>query len=398
MVVEEEEFGVGETRQSGGCGPASSADSDEIAAISSFISSRKRGAGSGESGYLPDQLPKKGKVSETGSDVTSGTGSSRRRARDSFTCIVCVVLRFQDVFTRRNSMVRIGELNYNELYMRCALKLLLRTYKDRYYEPGVTPERPEIYPTFDFPVAGDPKDSPGSDSQEPSCRVARVDPHSEFSLILGDGQSSDKRVGLHLSLTRNHQLTKSLSLAFLTSLVRKLGNCQLRYEAPEGPSVPQQVELKAGLRPFPVYLDYDSIVILENAGLHSRRPHVNGGLFAAILVHDACKAAHLDPIIETIDQACLDIGIPPLYSERIAHVSLFYIKKSSLSLKHTRQHENTDSNHILRTSSLQKEFLESKEGSQSSLDLINPTGVHAIWVDKLVFRVGIYEYHLLLGG
>ncbi|KAJ1604677.1 hypothetical protein OJ253_3551 [Cryptosporidium canis] len=393
MVANEEEFGVGETRPSTRCGPAPSADSDEIAAISSFISSRKRGAGSGESGYLPDQLPKKGKVSETGSEVMSGTELSRRRARDSFTCIVCVVFRFQDVFTRRNSMVRIGELNYNELYMRCALKLLLRTYKDHYYEPGVTPERPEIYPTFDFPVAGDPKDS-----QEPSCRVARVDPHSEFSLILGDSQSSDKRVGLHLSLTRNHQLTKSLSLAFLASLVRKLGDCQLRYEAPERPSVPQKVELKAGLRPFPIYLDYDSIVILENAGLHSRRPHVNGGLFAAILVHDASKVAHLDPIIEAIDQICLDIGILPLYSERVAHISLFYIKKSSLFLKQTRHHENTGSSHIIRTSSLKKELLESKEVSQSSSDPINPTGSHAIWVDKLVFRIGIYEYHLLLGG
>ncbi|KAH8583649.1 uncharacterized protein ELE39_003357 [Cryptosporidium sp. chipmunk genotype I] len=319
------------------------------------------------------------------------------RIRDYFTCMLCIVFKFQDIFTKKNSEITIGELNYNEIFIRFALDMLTKVYKKYYYKVGISSEKPKIYPTFDFPEI---KKSPNIQSLYNIVRS-----NSEFDLIINENNYQvNQRIGLHLSLTRNHHISKKLSLKFLKNIVKKFNNCLLiNNDIPEKAFKTQRIEIQTKLKSFCILLDYDSIIILKNTSLYSKNSTINGGIFVALQINHSTKITYLDPIIEIIDQACIDLGIKPLYSERIFHISLFYIKKSDLYLENTdnRDHNysNIDSKSILETYSF-KEYLSSKLLTSQPLLINNFSTLAAtnniIWINQLVFRVGIYEYYLIL--
>lgn len=369
-------------------GPPAGED-DEIEAIGSLIAAKRKRPQAEER----DDSRHKEAVLQVlcGGSASEGEGVSKLKRRDHFTCITCVALGFHDVFTKRNSEIKVkGDLNYNELFIKFALSMLARAYKRNYYKAGVNSETPRIHPTFDFPGDGDPPHNGKHLSS--TCRIDRIlsDFDSEFCLVLDGSQPNSRKAGLHLSLTRNHHLSKKMSLALLSNLVKRLNNLKASFQVQEKPFKSQRVGFKVPLKPFSIFLDYDSVLILENTCLNSKNAKVNGGVFAAIQVHNASKKTYLDPIIEVINQACADLGIQPLHSEQtLLHISLFYIKRSEMYLKKT---PNQRGNHMLQVHSLKQEFLPSALLTPSLSDL---PGSNIIWVDHLVFKLGIYEYYLL---
>lgn len=324
---------------------------------------------------------------------TSLNNIAKPKIRNYFTCMMCILFDFNDVFTKKNSEIKIGQLNYNELLITFALNMLTQVYKQKYHKIGINSDKPKIYPTFDFP-----------EIIQNTCNIVNICSNSHFNLIINDKYLLNKKIGLHLTLTRNHHISKKLSYIFLKNIIKKFNDCQINYEIPEIVLKSQKIKIQTKLKPFCIFLDYDSIIILKNTSLYSRNTTINGGIFAALKVHNASKITYLDPIIEMIDQVCVDIGIKPLYSERIFHISLFYIKKSDLYLadiEYHNQHISSDS--IIENYSF-KDYLESKlslssfstNSYSSSFNFSNSGNNHIIWINQLVFRIGIYEYYLLL--
>ncbi|KAK9172785.1 U6 snRNA phosphodiesterase Usb1 [Cryptosporidium meleagridis] len=340
--------------------------SSEIETIRSLIKGKRKGA---YNNYL-----KNGYTEEI----------KKPKIRDYFTCMLCIALKFQDVFTKKNSEIIIGELNFNQLFIQFSLNMLAKVYKKYFYKAEISPEKPKIYPTFD---SQEIKNLNGQNIYNNICS------NSKFDLIIDDANHQvNQRVGLHLSLTRNHHISKKLSIKFLKNIIKKFNNClDINNQVPEKAFISQRIEIQTKLKSFCVLLDYDSVVILKNAFLYSKNTNINGGIFVAIQIHHSSKINYLDPIIEIVDQACIDLGIQPLYSERVFHISLFYIKKTDLYLGNTDQNSKS----VIETYNF-REYLSSKLISSSINDFSTQTTKNIIWINKLVFRVGIYEYYLLL--
>ncbi|OII75563.1 uncharacterized protein cubi_02084 [Cryptosporidium ubiquitum] len=326
---------------------------------------------------------------------------AKSKIRNYFTCIMCIKLNFDDVFTKKNSEIKIGKLNYNELLIIFALNKLTQVYKNVYYKIGITSDQPKIYPTFDFPETKKIHDGQTLCNKEYNSIITNISSNSEFNLILNENYIVNKKIGLHLSLTRNHHISKKLSFSFLKNIIKKFNYCQVNYEIPEIVLKSQKIKIQTKLKSFYIFLDYDSIIILKNTSLYSENTTINGGIFVALQVHNASKITYLDPIIEMIDQVCVDLGIQPLYSERVFHISLFYIKKSDLYLSNTNyQNSYISSGNILETYSF-KDYLASKlplssSTNSSSIKLCSSGSNNMIWINQIVFRIGIYEYYLIL--
>ncbi|EAK88016.1 hypothetical protein [Cryptosporidium parvum Iowa II] len=364
--------------------------SDEIETIRSLIKGKRKELILEENDKNNNQIrPSKMKRKETHkNDLKNGSIEeiTKPKIRDYFTCMLFITLKFQDIFTKKNSEIIIGELNFNELFIKFSLNILTEVYKKYYYKAEISSEKPKIYPTFDFQEIK--KNPNGQKIYNNICS------NSNFDLIVNDtNYQVNQRVGLHLSLTRNHHISKKLSIKFLENIIKKFNNClDINNEIPEKAFISQRIEIQTKLKSFCILLDYDSVIILKNTYLYSKNTNINGGIFVAIQIHHSSKINYLNPIIEIIDQACIDLGIQPLYSERVFHISLFYIKKSDLYLGNAGHNSKS----VIETYNF-KEYLSSKLISSSINDFSTlTTKNNIVWINKLVFRVGIYEYYLLL--
>ncbi|EEA08138.1 uncharacterized protein CMU_010860 [Cryptosporidium muris RN66] len=314
--------------------------------------------------------------------------------RDHFSCLLCIKFSSLAFINDTNSKDDINDSVYIvdllEAYLNYSIYCLLNYIKNKYCNCKSSEESIIVYSTFDIYKFG-------IDIQKINYRnfCNGLD-------VRNLGSNIESLLGIHVSLCSNQCLNKLLSLKFLEIIIQKLyhkfGEHKIKANSIESghpsftplgnPEHYTQNKLCIPLEPFPLVYNTDHIVdILENQNFqYNSNYKISNGVFACIRVSEVSKALYIDPIIDIVDKACLELGLNTYPKDRIIHSSLVYIKADDLDI----MKDNILGNITYRNVSFE-EFLSQSEYS-SKLPLAKKP--LSIWVDKLYFRLGIKEYTL----
>ncbi|KAL7067014.1 hypothetical protein ACR3K2_25760 [Cryptosporidium serpentis] len=314
--------------------------------------------------------------------------------RDHFSCLLCI---------KFSSLAFINDTNFKgdidnsiyivdllEAYLNYSIYCLLNYIKNKYCNCRSTEESIIVHSTFDIYKFG-------IDIQKINYKNFRngLDVRSL-------GSNIESFLGIHVSLCNNQCLNKLLSLKFLKIIIEKLyhkfsdhkinvnsiGSEYPSFISLENLEYYTQNKLYIPLKPFPLVYNTDHIVdILENQNFqYNSNYKISNGVFACIRVSEVSKALYIDPIIDVVDKACLELGLNTYPKDRIIHSSLVYIKADDLDIMKDNILGNITYKNVSFEDFLsQSEYLNKLPLSKKPL---------SIWVDKLYFRLGIKEYVL----
>ncbi|KAH7647011.1 hypothetical protein FG379_002702 [Cryptosporidium bovis] len=296
------------------------------------------------------------------------------KSREYYTCILFLRLDYNDIFGKKMSFCNnINGVNMSngELYIKKSIELLLSVYRSNYYDDKVNGYNPKIYTLFDYEKYIDNKKLFGDEN-----------------IIVVKEDNID--IGLHVSLTRNTMLNKRMCIIILKEIINEFqGKVQLLQENNKCVDLDvnkigfydnKNMVIKTNIKPFGVYLDVNNIYIYENSNLHTsshldEKIRINGGLYSGIKIDNNTRKMYIDPILGRIDDIFIKYGLREYFEYDTCHVTLFYIKKEDLCLK----------------SSLNKGLNIDKEMNLNNFD----SSCNIIWIDRMIFRIGINEYTLL---